>query len=511
MISKNTSINDVNGESGSRRSALTTKTPPKKSFEESAEEIQDVCQDLVAKFTFYGIVIASLNRILIDDDTNPNVTLITPLDMYTIKLEFNYRLWENLTFQQKVNRVQHEVLHFVFLHPWQDKPSNLGFFYTATDLEVNKYCEDEMSLRLDNFRKLENKYNFKIDREDGWVGIYNSLLDLVKIIPSEIMKKHNHVKEDYEAEMKKWGQLALQGKFFDEGTTDLNEAFMMLPQNSKGNDISGLITGLNTLKAGGDIETDKDAEDFIKSYLESGEDKLDPWKTVSDQTSDSAAKDMVKSLISRAQQAGSIPGGMENYIEMLFAPPKVDWKKEVRNFTKKSGGIRTSTTMSRRNKRFGTFPAMKITRTQRLAFIGDTSGSMTDKMFQQILSEINSVLQSNCEIVFIQADAEVDDVTIYKKKIPPQSRIIRNGYGGTSFDDALEYVKTKGKLDKHSKFPVIGDVDGVVYVTDGYASAPKIENYPRSKVLWLTTEKPKSTMENEGFRGKIVEIHDDDY
>lgn len=472
----------------------------KKTFDETDEEIQDVCFDLISSAAFYGHILTSINRALVEDENQTEPTEMKTLGLSTVKLNMEYSLWEPLSKTQKRERLQHEVLHFVFLHPWKDKPKNVGLFYTACDISANMYCDDATSLRLENFNKLASRHNTTIDTSDGYVSIYNSLVDLFRVIPSNIMKKHNGVEKDYLAEFEKHQQNALKGNIFDPNTRDLNEAIAMYPQTSSGDaNVSGLASLISSMKAGG--QSDDQIAEAIQDFLSQNP---DPWQAVADGTSSAAAEDLVKRILSDSKSRGDVPGGLAEYVEMILTPPKIDWKRELRNFTKRAGHVHSSSTMTRRSKRYGTFPSSKIKRLQKIAIAVDTSGSMSEDEFVQAISEVRGALTANCQVVVVQADCQVDDVQVYDKTLPNINRMQRFGNGGTSFDDALLYCKTGGKLDIHSKFPKIGRLDGVVYVTDGYAPAPAANNYPPCNVLWLTTQKSVDDMKREGFRGKIV-------
>jgi predicted metal-dependent peptidase len=447
---------------------------------------------------------ASINRQLVDDENQKEPTEIRTLGLSTVKLSINYKLWEPLSNNMQMDRIQHEVLHFIFLHPWVDKEDvpDLGLFYTACDLSVNMYSADTNSLRLEYFEKLCSRYSHSINTDEGYFSIYNSLVDLFRKIPSEIVKRHKTDIEAAKAEMDMHAKNAVEGKFFDEGTKDLNEAIVFLPKTGSGTpNVSGMQSMINSMGLGG--ASDEEIKNAIKNFIDSNP---DPWKSVAQGTSASAAESVVKNLMRNSKSNGLVPGGLEGYVDLLLSPPKIDWRKECRNFTKTAGHVTSSSTMSRRSKKWKTFPSFKLKRQQKIAIAIDTSGSMSDEEFQQGISEVRGALSPECQVIVIQADCVVDNVEVYDRKLPKLDRITRYGNGGTSFDDVLLYVKTGGRLDKHHEFPDIGQVDGLVYITDGYAPAPQPENYPKCKLLWLTTQKSVKDLEQEGFRGKILEL-----
>lgn len=478
----------------------------KKTIDQSEDELGVICWDLLTDHPFYGNVLGNITRRMVDSKDQSEATEIKTLTLSTVQLSFNYKLWEPLDRIQKVNRILHELIHLVFLHPWKEKPSNKGLFYTACDLSVNMYCDDSLSLRIQNFDKLLKKYGLKLDTSRGYMSLFDSMVDIMQEIPAGIFKKHAGDKVAFDAEVQMWTDKALSGEFFEPNTRNLTEAIAFVPKQGAGDvNLSGLAGMVENMKAAG--ATGDEIAQAIQDYMAKPN---DPWEAVAQGTAESAAEDLVKRMLEGAKSRGEIPGGLEAQLDILLAPPIIDWRRIIREFTKTAGHVTMSSTMSRRSKRYGTFPASRIRRLQKIAIIIDTSGSMSDREFEQAISEVAGALQSNCQVIVVQADSQVDDVAVYDKKLPNLTRVTRHGMGGTSFDDGLEYVKSGGKLDKHEEFPIIGNVDGVVYITDGYAPAPELEVYPRCKVLWLTTQKPVEQMQEEGFRGKIVFIDCDD-
>jgi predicted metal-dependent peptidase len=472
------------------------------SLEDEKENISRLGFMFVTNEPFYSHILSKLNKYVLETDEMSEVTEIHPMNISNVKLMFDYKKWEPLSKIQKLQRFKHEVLHFVFMHPWQDKPENVGLFYTACDVVVNLHCEDSQSLSLKNFSNLASRYNVSIDTQNGWVPCYNSLVDLFRAIPDQIAKKHNGDQKLIDEEFTMWAEKAMKGEIYDEGTEDLNEAIAFFPKDTDGDpNVSGLSQLIQEMKNAG--ATDEQIQQAIQDALAN---QSDPWQSVKDGTSETAAEEMIKNTLNEAKSQGTVPGGLEEYVELFLAPAKIDWRKELRAFTKRAGEAQITSTMTRRSKRFGTHPASKITRTQRIAIAVDTSGSMSDEEFKQAISEVRGALQGNAEVILIQADAVVDNVEIYKGKLPELARVTRCGGGGTAFDDPLLYVKTKGRLDKHSEFPKIGNVDGMVYITDGYAPAPELDSYPKCKVLWLTTQRSVDDLRSDGFKGQILEL-----
>lgn len=464
----------------------------KQSLEKVQDGLQDVATKLLLNESFYGHIISGVNRKVVDNPKQVECTELRSLGISSVTLDVAYHLWEPMTMENKMLRLKHDMIHYIFLHPWESKPNNIGLFYIACDLSANMYVNDSMSLSISNYQSLATKYGVTIETTEGWLSIYNSLIKLYNIVPQSTKVE----------DIPKWVEMAMKGDFFESDGINLKESIFFLPKGPSGDmNISGMGQSIDDMKSKG--ASDEDIQQFIE---EQAAKPSDPWKEVSEGTSELGAKNLITTALKDAKARGDVPGNLSEYVDMFLSPPKLDWKRELRNFTSLMGNVIASTTMTRRSKRYGTFPSTKIRRTQRVAVCVDTSGSVSEEEFIAFMSELRGALAYNCEVIFIQADARVDKVDIYNKTLPEVARIERSGYGGTSFDDALLYVKTKGRLDDHKHLPNIEAVDGVIYFTDGYAPAPSRDNIPNKKLLWVTTQKEVSVMQSEGFTGRIVKL-----
>ncbi len=140
-------------------------------------------------------------------------------------------------------------------------------------------------------------------------------------------------------------------------------------------------------------------------------------------------------VIQAAQQAGDLPAGIRRLIKDV-TEPQMDWKQILQMHLQSL--VRTDYTFMRPNKRtFGmgiTMPSMDVDDMIKVCIAVDTSGSMTDEMLRDILSEVKGVMDafSGYEIHIACFDTEVynyqcftqeDDLTTYEPK----------GGGGTEF------------------------------------------------------------------------------
>lgn len=177
----------------------------------------------------------------------------------------------------------------------------------------------------------------------------------------------------------------------------------------------------------------------------------------------------------KSGSAGNIPGSMKIRAERLGQPPKVDWRKATRS------AIRRAITFERgyaQNdwSRFGRRNASRFLTPRtvqpkiNVLVALDTSGSMRD-VLNAALVEVTGVIKAlKASITLVQADTKIQEV----KTIKSVDNLEFKGLGGTCFHEVFEYVNKLPARDKPSV---------VVYLTDGYGSAPA-NPPPGIRVIW---------------------------
>lgn len=189
------------------------------------------------------------------------------------------------------------------------------------------------------------------------------------------------------------------------------------------------------------------------------------------------------------QRRGTIPGGVSQLFDLIAQDrePQVDWKRQLRLFGTNSRRTRVAHTMKRISKRYATRPGIKVKRHQKLLIAIDTSGSIDDDALQMFFAEVYGLWRSGAEITVIECDCEIRRSYLYRGETPTDI----SGGGGTDFDPVFQYV-----LDRPNE-----RYDGILYLTDGYASKPQIQ--PPYNVLWVIT--PDGTSDSSAF-GRAIKL-----
>ena len=205
------------------------------------------------------------------------------------------------------------------------------------------------------------------------------------------------------------------------------------------------------------------------------------WEEVDEETK-AIAKEHLKEAMKKASEDasksngwGTISADVRKQI-MEAITPKVDWKKVLRYFIKKSQRADKRSTVRRINKRFPLIHAgKKVRRQAQIAISIDQSGSVSDSMLASFFSELNK-LASLAEFTIIPFDTEVDPSLVYTWKKGESKTWERVKCGGTCFNAPTKYVNDQRKFDGH------------IILTDMEAPKPIRSQCQR---MWMTDQNGK--------------------
>jgi len=217
------------------------------------------------------------------------------------------------------------------------------------------------------------------------------------------------------------------------------------------------------------------------------------------------AADIAKNIIRRAaksvqggKHAGSIPGEISDYIEELLRVEPISWLQLFRNKIVNTQRHRPQRSMRRLNRRSFGIPRMPFPGTYRdptytIAFCVDTSGSMSSKDIGMALAELRAIQKSDPGIKIHVAEVDMAVQHTYEMNTHTEINLNVHGRGGTTFDHGLVWATTKKP-------------DMVIYATDGYASTPAVDVYPRCPLLWLLTPQNGLPADTQGSRLVMQDI-----
>ena len=181
---------------------------------------------------------------------------------------------------------------------------------------------------------------------------------------------------------------------------------------------------------------------------------------MSEEERKSLADEIKQATIQAAQAAGDgVPDAIKRMINELVAP-KMDWRDVLR--VQLESSLKNDFTFMRPSKRSGQviFPGMNKDEELNLMIALDTSGSISQEMLRDFLSEVQGIMDqyNSYKIHVVQFDTNVygaDEFTSDDGRTMAEYELV--GGGGTDFDVVFRYMEEYGI-----------EPDQLVMFTDGY-------------------------------------------
>lgn len=176
--------------------------------------------------------------------------------------------------------------------------------------------------------------------------------------------------------------------------------------------------------------------------------------------------------VAKANGIGNLPGSLQRLIDDL-AQPKVSWRDMTRNFIDQSMAKDVSwSRISRRSAALGTLmPGYIPDRLNHLVCVNDVSGSVSDKMVHEMVSECGGALDQNVadQMTVLYADTHVRHVDHFVPGDLVKAQVIAGG--GTDFRDSFKWIRNN-----------VPDASCVIYLTD--LQVYEFGEDPGCPVLW---------------------------
>lgn len=367
---------------------------------------------MLFNFPFFGNLAMKLRLVEVKDESKNSMFKTAAVDGRN--LYYNTDFIMRLDEKERIFLVAHEVLHCVFSHLTRRFDREPQIFNMACDYVINAMLI-EHGLQMPKIGLHDSKYL-------GWAAedVYD---DLIK----------NNVK----------AKPTLDHHAGDPGFPGKGEA------NGKGKG-KGNSDGKGKSGEGeGDGGEKGDAEGLGDELTEEEKKELESyWK---DNLAQAAA----------SVGAGNVPAGLKRLIDD-FLDPKMDWREMIQIHVQSC--VRNDYTWMKPNKRtFGqgiTMPSMEMDDGIEIAVAIDTSGSVSEEMLREFLSEIKGIMEQfsghtihiacfDTEVYNPRTFTEHDDLMDYELA----------GFGGTDFMAWWKFALNE---------PWIGDISKILFFTDGY-------------------------------------------
>ena len=420
---------------------------------------------LLVKYPFYGMLLTHV-KISIDEDCE---TAYTDGE----RIAFSPAFMDDLKDSEIDFVMMHEVLHMALMHCYRQKPDH-ELFNIACDIVVNSNIlkSEGMKPASITLSKYGESMHLTPDNKEGYEFTAEEVYEMiVKKAKSQQAKSGGNQQNKQQGKNGKGSQQGQGNDRNDDGDDD---------EGSSGNKNDKKGSG----KSKGTKRTNGKCPDEFDSFDSHGK-----WKDESDLDDEELADKWAKILNDTAQVIeitesdngqGSIPLCAQRLLKEI-REPQVDWRTILNDFVQEDV---CDYSFSPPDRRFGDSDFFlpdfneKDERVEKILFMIDTSGSMTDQMLAKAYSEIVGAINQfsgklEGYLGFFDAMvyepvpfASVDDVL----KIRPR------GGGGTDFHIIFKYI------DKHmAEDPPVS----IIILTDGYADFPKEQEAGGIPVLWL--------------------------
>lgn len=226
-------------------------------------------------------------------------------------------------------------------------------------------------------------------------------------------------------------------------------------------------------------------EEFDRTYCVSGMDSHDGWDALEGTTLEDLWNHQLKEVAAACGVGSGIPGVLARYLKEVDHTPRTNWRQILHDFIQSD---KSDYALTRPDARYaGDFFLPSFCdnedggKVERLWFLVDTSGSISDEALSVAYDEI---LQSTDQIGTLSGwlsyfDTRVSEPTPFET-VEELLKIKPVGGGGTSF---------KAIFHKLREFAEQDDLpNALVILTDGYACFPEEEAALGVPVIWIIVD-----------------------
>jgi len=348
-------------------------------------------------YSFWGIILAMFN--IQFSDNIPTACLSYSAGSLTPDIIIGNEMMKHATDKQLAFILIHEVLHYLYLHPWRTKGRDAAASNYAADRIINNEIISTVLGEQIKSGKLNNKKVYSGHMVSSVEGILYITDDICQSgetaadVSFELM---------YEYEKKK----------IEEQNNDPN------------NQSQGQGQGQGSYNPGGSVLDGHD------------------WADITNNISEEEAKEQVKGIVNTAgKMAGNTPDTIQNLIKG-FGKNKIKWSNLVSSWVDRTkAGKEYKSSWARPNLLFpDEFPGRVLLPEPKIDVGFDVSGSMSDEDFKECIAETIAISNQN-DTWAVQIDTQIKQETYSKFDGDDISNrgISRTGYGGTDMNPVLEF------------------------------------------------------------------------
>lgn len=446
-------------------------------------DFETICMMFSMREPYYGIILSSMNRI--PDRTKQTIGVSRSKNVF--QLHYNPDFVSQLSVEETMEVLKHEVLHIAFNHftlfdtppmgPQEQMLRNI-----ATDCEVNSYLNTKV------FKTIQPclPENFGWMREQGSLYYYEQL------------KKKQQEEEQQQGQAQQpqkpcdGGQGGTSQQQSDPDSTPPTEQQQsqqgqsptdQQPNSPSQQQIQGQGQEQEQSQSENGTGSSSKASDWLQDALGNSQhiDDHSEWPDTDSEAEkeelQSAIDDMLVFAADETEKGcGKVPGELQGKIQLLREKkrpkPVADWKRFFRRYLGNEYSETIRKSKKRESRRFPDAAGNRHRRKSKILVAIDTSGSVSMPEYQEFFGQIHT-LRDTTNFHILECDSRIQYEYDYKGK--PNATL--HGGGGTSFQPCVDY------FNEHKK-----DYEALVYFTDGCAPIPS--DTP-ADTLWVISSKGK--------------------
>ena len=482
-------------------------------------EIEKAFKRLLIKNPFYGLFCLSLPK----EVTKRCSTMRVIKQGISCCLQINPDFWAENTDDEQLALLQHELGHIALQHMFlHESFTDPKFFNISADCEVNSYIEN-LPKDACNAAWLSQKLGKQLDNGLGTKKYYEAIQDYLNQQQQQAQAQNpqkpcnggqggsGSPQDNQNGNQQNDQQQSPQSSSTpSEATPDDSQKDEQSqekeqqppsppqekPQEDEPQDSQDESQGQQ--EKGDNEEQESESPQQESQYPEEfsdveSYDDHSTWKdfkNIPEATKQLMQNNINSILKSTAEQVekmhGTIPGEFKDIIEKLKEkrPEVFNWKAYFRRLLGSIYDVNIKSTRRKESKRFEGAAGIQHKKKVSILVAVDTSGSVSNREFQEFFSEIDYVFKAGAKVDIIQCDTRINGIEEYNgKNIPKIKR-----RGGTDFNPPVNYYV------KHKK-----EYASLIYFTDGEAPLPI--KHPQGMV-WIIT----SNGCHQDFPGKTIYI-----
>lgn len=478
---------------------LTTRTKGKtmkRTLDERTQLQDTTLSKLWLKHSFLGFFNTRIENHWVENGHHnaPAWTDDTSLTINWAELE--NEIWENLTSDNLVFLVAHELLHILNFTTARRGDRNPTLWNISADYVINAdLIHNKTADGTPNPIGEMPRHPSMItdDNPNGYIGCYKK-----EYYGMTIEQVYDLLYEQHKDEIEKLEQLKQE-------LQDLLDQVSISFGNGNG-------TGQDEQDEQEKTPEQKELEQKIKDLL----DKITGGQIVIDENFGSTpeqdsqkAQEIMADIKAKVQasmketgkSASQLDSAMARACELLLAPPKFDWKGFLSNYLK--AYIRNDSSwkrLSRRTWGVGNLLAGLNTESEiKIAIAIDTSGSIGDNEIKEMLSHIQKIMTSfksfDIDIFCFSTQVHIETLQHYNKgnmsSISSYSKKL-NSYGGTDIKSAFDYIAKN-----NTGYNVF------ICMTDGYDNIDDMV-FSKCPVVWAITGNDNFTSPKQVKNARVM-------